>query len=212
MYERVFKQLLDLLLSVILIPIYMAFYIIFGVLIKIEDKGPIIFNQKRLGKNGKLFNIKKFRTMKINAPDVRNEDGSTFNSNNDVRVTRIGNFMRKTSVDEIPQIINVLKGEMSFIGPRPDLPEAINRYSDIESHKLYVKPGISGYSQAYFRNSISPNEKFRNDVIYVNNISFILDLKILCATSLILLKRGDIYTESSGKKSIKQYIDIDKSL
>lgn len=211
MYKIAFKQLLDLLLAIILIPVFLATYVIFGILIKVEDGGPIIYNQRRLGKNGKIFNIKKFRTMKVNAPDLRNGDGSTFNSSNDERVTNIGNLMRKTSIDEIPQIINILKGEMSFIGPRPDLPEALSRYEEMERHKLDVKPGISGYSQAYFRNSISSTEKFRNDVTYVNKISLILDIKICFATILILVKCVNIYNETSTSKSIKQHENIDNS-
>src|SRR5699024_5161426 len=118
MYHK-FKRLLDIFFSLLLIPLFIPILIIVGILIYKEDKGPLFYNAKRLGKDGNVFRMFKFRSMKVNAPDIRNDDGSTFNSEKDKRLTKIGGFIRKTSIDELPQIFNVLIGNMSFVGPRP---------------------------------------------------------------------------------------------
>mgnify|MGYP000831892889 FL=1 len=136
--------------------------------------------------------------MKVNAPDLRNADGSTFNSDHDPRVTRTGRFMRKTSIDEIPQILNVLKGDMSFIGPRPVLAnKPYTEYDEIRRKRLTVRPGITGYSQAFFRNSITQDEKFQYDCYYVDHLTFRLDVKILFVTVYSVLRRKNINTEHS---------------
>lgn len=192
MYNKYFKRIIDVIGSIVLLPIIAIIYIIVGPLIKIEDGGPILYNSKRVGKNGILFNMHKFRTMKQNAPDFRNEDGSTFNSEKDPRLTRIGKKLRKTSLDEIPQLINVLKGDMSFVGPRPDTPKALEIYTEEDRKKLNTKPGITGYNQAYFRNSIPQNYKFKNDVFYTENISFIFDLMIIIQTVKSVIFRENI--------------------
>jgi len=132
--------------------------------------------------------------MKVNAPDLRNSDGSTYNAQRDSRLTRIGGILRKISFDELPQIINILIGDMSFIGPRPDLPEHINLYVGNDLRKLEVLPGISGYNQANLRNSVEWKERLRNDVYYVNNISILLDLEILFKTFKVILRQEGIYT------------------
>ena len=126
MYKRFFKIVVDLAIALIALPFWLVVLIIIGPLIYLEDRGPMFYNAPRLGKDGKVFTMYKFRSMKANAPDIRNEDGSTFNSEDDPRLTRIGRFIRKTSLDETPQILNVIKGDMSIIGPRPDLPEHMN--------------------------------------------------------------------------------------
>ncbi|MED5076039.1 sugar transferase [Geobacillus stearothermophilus] len=155
LYKKYIKRLLDILLSVILLPFVIIVISLFGLLIKLEDRGPIFYCGERLGKDGRVFKMYKLRSMKVNAPDLRNPDGSTYNSDKDPRLTRIGRILRKTSLDELPQIFNVLKGDMSFIGPRPDLPEHINYYEGEEVRKLEVLPGITGYNQAYFRSNYS---------------------------------------------------------
>ncbi|MCC3670630.1 sugar transferase [Terrisporobacter mayombei] len=188
----VFKHILDKIFGVILLILLSPILAIIAIAIKLDSKGPVIFKQKRLGKDGEIFEIYKFRTMYVDAPDIRNEDGSTFNSDNDPRVTKVGNILRKTSLDELAQLFNILKGEMSFIGPRPDLPEQLERYSDDEKRKLNVKPGITGYSQAYYRNSIKAEDKFKNDVFYVDNYSLILDIKIFLATVKSVIFRSNI--------------------
>jgi len=195
--------MLDLILSIIALPFLLIIIIIFGSIIYFEDKGPIFYNALRLGKDGKTFKMYKLRSMKVNSPDIRNEDGSTFNSENDPRLTKIGRFIRKTSIDEVPQIINIIKGDMSIIGPRPDLPEHMRLYEGNEIRKLEVRPGLTGYNQAYFRNTISWKERIKNDIYYVDNLSFWLDLKIFFRTILAVLKREKIYIvqEKNGEKA-----------
>lgn len=182
MYVKRFKRVLDIIFSLILMPVVLLVIFFIGCVIKLEDRGPVFYKAKRLGEKGKIYNMFKLRSMRVNAPDIRNEDGSTYSSDNDFRLTKIGSFIRKTSIDEIPQIVNVLRGDMSFVGPRPDMPDALTIYQDKERDKLSVKPGITGYNQAYFRNAISQKEKFENDLFYVNNISLIWDFKIVLVT------------------------------
>ena len=134
--------------------------------------------------------------MYNNSPDLRNDDGSTMNSPKDPRVTRIGRFIRKTSIDELPQIFNVLIGNMSFVGPRPSLTNTpYNQYDEIRKKRVSVRPGITGYSQAYFRNSIEQEEKFKYDCYYVDHMSFFLDLKILCKTFISVFRSKNIYNK-----------------
>jgi undecaprenyl phosphate N,N'-diacetylbacillosamine 1-phosphate transferase len=207
MYNKYIKRFFDIVLALIILPLFGVLFIVIAPIIYLEDKGPIFYNAKRIGQNGRLFKMFKFRSMKVNAPDIRLEDGSTFNSDDDPRVTRIGKFMRETSIDEIPQILNVLIGDMSFIGPRPDPPDWLDRYSDEVRVFLKVKPGISGYSQAYFRNSVDGQEKMKNDVYYALNIDFILDVKIFFKTIWNVFKRENMYKPIETFKS-KNGLDI----
>lgn len=192
---RVIKRILDFILSVIFLPFIIIAIIIFGVLIKIEDREPIFYFADRIGKNGEIFKMFKFRSMVQDAPDLRMEDGSTFNSENDSRVTKLGKFMRKTSIDEVPQILNVLIGDMSFIGPRPDSAMWIDNYTEEERIIHKVAPGISGYNQVINRNAVSTKEKLKNDIYYVNNMNFWLDLKIVFLTIKTILFSENIYRE-----------------
>ena len=193
MYKYVFKRWIDIIISLLAMPFFIPILIIVAPLIWIDDPGPIFYNAPRLGYKGKVFKMYKFRSMKVNAPDIRNADGSTYNGDNDPRVTRIGRILRKTSVDEIPQFLNVLKGDMSLIGPRPNLPSVpFNKLPKIEKQRLLVRPGITGYNQAYYRNSVSADEKFKNDVYYVRNLNFSLDIKILVQTVKSVLKKENI--------------------
>ncbi len=193
MYKLYIKPFLDLFVALLILPIVILCLIIVSPLIYIYDRGPIFYNAKRIGKNGKPFKMFKFRTMIVDAPDIRLPDGSTYNAEDDPRVTKIGKFLRKTSIDELPQIFNVLQGEMSFIGPRPDPVDWLNKYTEEEKVFLTVKPGITGYNQAYFRNSVDANTKIKNDIFYAENISFILDLKILLKTLQTVFSRQNIY-------------------
>ena len=162
-------------------------------MVKIKLGSPVIFKQKRPGLNEKIFTMYKFRSMRVNAPDIRNADGSTFSSDNDPRVTRIGKIMRKTSIDEFPQFLNVLKGDMSVIGPRPNLPTApFGELSELEQRRLAVRPGITGYNQAYYRNSVSAIEKYKNDVFYVDNLTLLMDVRVFLHTVISVLKRENI--------------------
>ncbi len=196
LYTNFFKRVLDIVLSLILLPFILIACIIIAPIIFIEDKGPIFYNGKRLGKNGKVFKMYKFRSMIVDAPDIRNKDGSTFNSEKDPRLTKIGKFLRKTSIDELPQIINVLKGDMSFVGPRPHIITNYKGYNTLTKEKqqrLKIRPGITGYSQAYYRNSITSDEKIKNDIYYVNNVSLLLDIKIIIKTFVSVINRDNIY-------------------
>lgn len=201
MYRKYYKRAFDLVLAIIALPFWLIVLAFIGPVIYFQDKGSIFYNAPRLGKDGKVFRMYKFRSMKMNAADIRNEDGSTFNAEDDLRLTKIGKFIRKTSIDETPQLLNIIKGDMSIVGPRPDLPEAINFYDSESIRKLSVRPGITGYSQAFFRNSVSYNVKFINDIYYVNNISFILDIKIMFKTIISILKRENVFTKKQIKNS-----------
>ena len=191
---------MDFIIALIAIPLVLLIIVIMSPIIYFNDKGPVFYNAPRLGMNGKKFKMLKFRSMYINSPDLRNSDGSTFNSSNDPRVTKVGKFMRKTSLDEIPQIFNVLIGQMSLVGPRPTL--ATKNFLDIsedERKRYTVRPGITGYSQAYYRNSISQSEKFRQDNYYVDNISFLLDAKIIIKTGASVLKHDNVFVSEENK-------------
>ena len=199
MYKKCIKRLLDITFSLVTMPFAFFAFLIVAPLIYIEDKGPIFYVAHRLGKHGNVYKMYKFRSMYINAPDIRNADGSTYSGKDDPRVTKIGRIMRKTSVDEIPQLLNVLRGDMSFIGPRPNLAnKGYDSFDEIRKKRVSVRPGITGYSQAYFRNSISMVEKFDNDCYYVDHISFILDLKILIRSIVSVLLRKNIYSQAPG--------------
>lgn len=202
MYKKYIKRILDITISIILLPLLLLVILIVSPIIYIEDKGSIFYNGKRLGKNGKIFKMFKFRTMKVNSIDIRNNDGSTYNAEDDPRLSKIGKILRKTSIDELPQILNVLIGQMSLIGPRPDLPEHIKLYTDNEKRKLTVKPGITGYNQAYYRNSIPWKAKLRNDVYYVDNITFILDMKIVLKTIDTVINKKGIFIVNQDETKI----------
>ena len=192
MYKKYFKRLLDLFFCIIGLPVFFLLMLLITPIILITDKGSVFYNANRLGKNGKLFKMYKFRTMYMNAPDIRNEDGSTYNSENDPRVTPIGRFLRKTSIDEFPQFLNILRNEMSLVGPRPGLPLEDDIMPDDEKKRRSIAPGITGYSQALFRNSDSVEERMKNDIYYVNNVSLFLDIKIIIKTIASVIKRKNI--------------------
>ena len=193
MYKHFGKRAIDIIIGLCAFPFVLLIIIICGPIIYFTDKGPIFYNAKRVGKNGKIFTMYKFRSMRVNAPDIRNADGSTYSSDNDPRVTRIGKIMRKTSIDEFPQFLNVLKGDMSVIGPRPNLPTVpFGELSELEQRRLAIRPGITGYNQAYYRNSVSAIEKYKNDVFYVDNLTLLMDVRVLLHTVISVLKRENI--------------------
>lgn len=193
-YQLSIKRLIDIIICLIALPFVLIILIPVAIAIKIEDQGPIFYHSGRIGVGFKEFGMLKFRSMKVNAPDLRNEDGSTFNSNVDSRVTKVGHFLRETSIDEIPQIFNILKGDMSIIGPRPGDVESKDTYDNEEKDKLLIRPGITGYTQAYYRNNLGVREKRLYDAWYAHNVSFILDIKIFFKTIATVLKRENIYT------------------
>lgn len=191
------KRIFDIVVSLLLLPFVGVAVIIVGLLIYISDKGAVFYYANRIGQHGKPFTMYKFRTMVVDAPDVRIDDGwSTYISKDDPRVTKIGRFLRKTSIDELPQLFNVLIGEMSIIGPRPDPIDWIENYTDEERIFLSVKPGITGYNQAFFRNSVDGRKKLVNDIYYAKNISYLLDMKILLKTIQTVVFSENIHREA----------------
>lgn len=195
MYKHIVKRLLDMFFSLLMLPILLITTMIVGILIKLEDDGPIFYSGNRVGKNSSLFKMYKFRTMKVASSIILTEDGSTYNSENDERLTKIGKYLREKSIDELPQIFNVLKGEMSIVGPRASMEIALPSYKEDEMDKMKVKPGITGFTQAYYRNSISNRSKRLKDAWYANNVSLSLDIKIIVKTVKTVLKSDNIYME-----------------
>lgn len=192
MYRHFFKPLCDYIIGLCALPFLLLLTLILAPFYLIMDRGPIFYSGKRLGQHGKLFPMYKFRSMKVNAPDIRLQDGCTYSCDDDPRVTKLGYFLRKTSLDEIPQFLNLLTGQMSLIGPRPDLPDDLERYTTEEKNILNVKPGITGYNQAIYRNSVDAKTKLSNDLYYVEHFSFTLDCKIIFWTMKSVLKSANI--------------------
>ena len=180
------KTIFDKTLALLLIILFIPFYIIVTIAILVKMGRPIMFKQKRPGLNGKVFSIYKFRTMS-NDPLLPDEE----------RIGSTGKFIRSTSLDELPQLFNVLKGEMSFVGPRPLLVEYLELYSDEHKKRHNAKPGITGWAQVNGRNAISWEQKFTYDVWYVENQSFTLDMKILWLTFLKVIQRSNISSTNS---------------
>lgn len=197
MYEKVIKRFIDFLISLIAFPVFVILLVIVAPCIFIDDGFPIFYNAERIGRNGKLFKMYKFRSMKNHAPDIRLADGSTYNGEDDPRVTRVGKILRSTSIDEIPQIMNILKGDMSLIGPRPDPPDWLEKYPEDIRIFLKVRPGITGYSQAFFRNSADAEDKMKNDAYYAKHCSFCLDIKIFIKSVLVVLEHKNTYKDLS---------------
>lgn len=192
------KRFFDFSLSLFLIIFLTPLFIIIGLLIRINSKGSIIYTQKRIGENNKTFACYKFRTMDTNAkyllkqllignPNFKNEFEDTRKISNDPRITEIGRFLRFTSLDELPQIFNVFKGDMSFIGPRPIVKSEIKKYGNNFEKAFSVKPGISGLWQVSGRNNLSYKKRVELDIFYSENINFIFDIKIFIRTIMVLL-------------------------
>lgn len=208
MYRSYFKRLFDLIFAAIALPFWLIILIVIGPIIYFQDKGSIFYNAPRLGKDGKIFKMYKFRSMKMNAPDLRNEDGSTFNAEDDPRLTSIGKFIRKTSLDETPQLLNIIKGDMSIIGPRPDLPEHFAMYEGNEGRKLDIRPGVTGYNQAYYRNTIPWKDRIKNDIYYIDHLTMIMDIKIFFKTAISVLKREDVFAKEKSENEIGEKANV----
>ena len=192
MYKKYIKRILDIILSLIAIIITLPIFLIVGILILIFIGQPAIFRQKRPGKNEKIFTMYKFRTM----TNKKDKNGNLLPD--ELRLTKLGKFLRKTSLDEIPEFINILKGDMSFVGPRPLLVEYLPYYKEEEHHRHDVRPGLTGLAQVNGRNNLDWNDKFQKDLEYVNNITFINDVKIIIDTIKIVLKREGITDNKSA--------------
>lgn len=203
MIYRNIKSTLDVVLAVILAPIVLIISIFIAILIKLDSKGPVFFKCNRLGKNGIPIKILKFRTMYHGSEEIFNSDGSRFVEKNDNRITRVGYFLRH-GLDEIPQILNIIRGEVSFIGPRPDDLFALDLYQERDFVKLLVRPGLTGLSQVSGRNEIPYADRLKYDVYYSENFNFILDVRIFISTFFII-------TGFSNKISIIEFRIIDEN-
>lgn len=177
------KRLTDILISIILLIFTFPILILAAIAIKIDSKGPVFFLHERTGLNGKTFKMIKFRGMVDNALAV----GPELTQVNDPRVTRIGKILRRTSIDEIPQVINVLKGEMSIIGPRPEITSITSKYSDYQKKVFEFKPGITGISQINGRQMLTPEQRTEMEINYYHNENFLFDLKILFKTFFVVI-------------------------
>ena len=186
MYAKYIKRILDLILSLMALIVLMPLMIIIGILVRINLGSPIIFKQKRPGKNEKIFTLYKFRTM----TDKRDIDGNLLPD--EYRLTKFGKFLRSTSLDELPELINIIKGDMAIVGPRPLLVEYLPYYTEEEKHRNDVRPGLTGLAQVNGRNAISWEEKLKYDTEYIKKISFYSDLKIIFKTIKKTIKREDI--------------------
>ncbi len=186
MYAKYIKRTLDLILSLMALIVLMPLMIIIGILVRINLGSPIIFKQKRPGKNEKIFTLYKFRTM----TDKRDIDGNLLPD--EYRLTKFGKFLRSTSLDELPELINIIKGDMAIVGPRPLLVEYLPYYTEEEKHRHDVRPGLTGLAQVNGRNAISWEEKLKYDTEYIKEISFYSDLKIIFKTIKKTIKREDI--------------------
>lgn len=194
MYAKYVKRILDFTLSLLALIVLSPIMIILAICIKIDSKGPIFFLQERLGRNGKVFKIIKIRTMIVNAEHIG--DGLSVKTENDNRITKIGKILRKTSLDELPQLINVVKGDMALIGPRPPVTYHPHKFEDYPEHqkpRFNVRPGITGLAQARVRNNATWDERIEIDLEYINKISFSGDIKIIFDTIKSIFKKENIY-------------------
>lgn len=201
-YERYIKRILDIILSLIILIFFWWLILIIAILVKIKLGSPVIFKQPRPGKDEKIFNMYKFRTM----TDERDHNGELLPD--EKRLTGFGRFLRKTSCDELLEIFNILKGDMSFIGPRPLLVRYLDRYSEEQHHRHDVRPGLTGYAQVHGRNAISWEEKFALDLEYVKNITFLGDVKIFIETLQVVLKREGISSATSA--TMEEFMGTEK--
>ena len=199
MYKLFLKRIIDIFLSLVFILLFWWLYIVVAILVRKKLGSPVIFKQKRPGLNEKIFTMYKFRTM----TDEKDKNGDLLSDIH--RLTKFGKFLRSTSLDEIPELWNVLKGEMSLVGPRPLLVEYLSKYTMEEKRRHEVRPGITGFSQINGRNNTTWEERFKNDIYYVENISLSLDLKIIVKTLFKVVKRSDI--NQSETETMKNFLD-----
>jgi len=188
------KRIIDIVGSLVGIVLLSPVFLIIAILIKLTSLGPVFFLQERLGKNGKVFRIIKFRTMVVNAEKMG--DGLSIRSESDQRITKIGKFLRASSLDELPQLFNVLKGEMSLVGPRPPVPYhpyKYEDYSDEQRMRFSMKPGVTGLSQVMVRNSVGWDVRIEIDLQYIRRFTIFMDIKIIMLTVLRVFFRKDIY-------------------
>ncbi len=191
-----FKRFMDVVLSLFALIALSPVMLIVAIIIKLTSPGPVIFVQKRVGKDGKVYDMYKFRSMCVGAEQ---QEGGVFCTKGDARVTKIGKIIRATSIDELPQLVNIIKGDMSFVGPRPPLtyhPWEYSEYSDFQRRMFEVRPGITGWAQVNGRKEVEWNRRIELNVWYVDNMSLLLDLKILLLTVYKVIKNED--NENTG--------------
>ena len=189
MYKKYVKRALDFTLALIGLICMSPILMIIAVAVKIDSKGPVLFKQQRLGMNGRVYNMYKFRSMCVGA-----EKQGVYSDSNDSRITKVGHLLRAISMDELPQMINILKGDMALIGPRPPLtyhPWKYEEYSDEQKRMFEVRPGITGWAQVHGRKDVEWNKRIQLNVWYVDNVSFLLDLKIFFVTILKVISNAD---------------------
>ena len=189
-YEKYIKRLLDLLCSLLVVVLFCWLYVIVAILVRVKLGSPVLFTQNRPGKDGKIFKLYKFRTM----TDAKDEDDNLLPD--DVRLTKFGKLLRTTSLDELPEMFNIIKGDMSLVGPRPLLVQYLDLYNEEQKHRHDVKPGLTGYAQVHGRNAITWEQKFEMDVWYTRNLSLLVDLKVLIDTVRVVLSREGISGEN----------------
>lgn len=192
MYKKYFKRLIDILLSLIAIIFLSPVYIIVAILIRIKLGSPVLFTQDRPGLNEKIFKMYKFRSM----TSETDENGNLLPD--EIRLTSFGKLLRSTSLDELPELFNILKGDMSIVGPRPLLVQYLPRYNDEQKHRHDVRPGLTGWAQVNGRNTVSWEQKFKYDVEYTKNVTFMNDMKIIFLTALKVIQRYGISSETSA--------------
>lgn len=202
---KFFKRFCDIFVSLLGLIILLPIFILVAIAIKIESKGPVIFKQQRLGKNGKVYNIYKFRSMCVNAEQ---QGSGVYSGKGDKRVTKVGKFIRATSIDELPQLINILKGDMSLIGPRPVLtyhPWPFDQYTEEQKRMFKVRPGITGWAQVNGRKSVEWNKRIELNVWYVEHMSLWLDIKIFFKTI------GKVFTNADNENNGSTVVSSDKA-
>lgn len=190
-YEKYIKRPMDFILALMALVVLSPILLIVAILVRVKLGSPIIFTQERPGKDEKIFKLYKFRTM----TDERDEEGNLLPD--EVRLTKFGRWLRSTSLDELPELVNILRGDMSIVGPRPLLVKYLDRYNSHQARRHEVRPGFTGYAQVNGRNAISWEEKFNFDVEYVDNITFLGDWKLIFQTVGVVLKRDGISSNTS---------------
>lgn len=199
-YEAFFKRLIDIIVSLLVIILFSWLYLILAVIVRLNLGAPILFTQDRPGKNGRVFKMYKFRSMS----DKRDENGKLLPDK--MRLNKFGRILRSTSLDELPEFFNILKGDMSFVGPRPLLVKYLEHYNSFEMRRHEVRPGLTGLAQVSGRNALTWKKKFEKDVEYVDHVTFLMDVKIVWQTVVKIIKREGIEFEK-GHQTIVQYFE-----
>jgi lipopolysaccharide/colanic/teichoic acid biosynthesis glycosyltransferase len=204
------KRPLDATASLVALLVLSPVLIAIAVVVRLTSRGPVIFRQTRVGRAGRPFTMYKFRTMRVNAPDLWNPDGTTYNAHDDPRVTLPGRFLRRSSLDELPQLFNVLLGEMSLVGGRPDLPEGVRSYLPHQRDRLLVRPGLTSWAMLHGRNNVPVETRRDLDAWYANHVGLLLDLRILLGTVRLVLTGEGVINDYS-RRNVASTADVEAS-